>query len=241
MNYLQNKDISLNLKIGKVVLGKKPVICAVVQTESDARAVKALKRFGLQLVEVRADKLKPAAVLPALRLLKKNNFSILLTIRMKKEGGAWKFSEEERLKVFKYLLPFVDAVDIELKSSICSEVIRTARSRKKRTIVSVHDFKKTPSVNELNSYMKQARKKGADIVKVVVFARSKKDFSAFTEFTLRHHDEPFISISMGKFGKSSRILFPLLGSLVTYGYLGKKSAPGQFTAEALAKAFRFIG
>ena len=48
--------------------------------------------------------------------------------------------------------------------------------------------------------------------------------AAFTAENARRH---VIAIAMGKAGAASRIIFPGLGSLLTYAHLGRATAPGQ--------------
>ena len=228
-------------KIGTVNLEKRPVICTVFQSPPSSSVLKKLHTLGIGLTELRIDQFPNQNVQilkQTIHRLKQKGFGVIVTIRMKKEGGSWKGSESERLKLFEEILPVADAVDIELQSKICKAVVSLAHSKKKSAIVSYHDFKKTPSDSELLSYVKQAKKERADIVKIAAFAQSKKDFYALMKFTLAHRSDSIISIAMGKFGQPSRVLFPLLGSLVTYGYVGRESAPGQLPAEKLAKAFR---
>lgn len=194
----------------------------------------------MTLAELRADCFKKQELaIQVSKELKKNGFSVIGTIRWDREGGRSGFSESERAEKFGQLIPFVDAIDIELESKICSEVIRNARAKHKTIILSFHDFKKTPPMAALVSRVKQARRMKADVIKIAVCAKSKDDVSRLMEFMLKHRDLPMIVIAMGNIGKSSRVLFPLLGSLLTYGYVGKRSAPGQFSAEKLAKAFQF--
>jgi 3-dehydroquinate dehydratase-1 len=45
-------------------------------------------------------------------------------------------------------------------------------------------------------------------------------------------------IAMGPIGAASRVFFPLLGSPVTYGHVGRCGAPGQLSIEELDTALR---
>jgi 3-dehydroquinate dehydratase type I len=49
-----------------------------------------------------------------------------------------------------------------------------------------------------------------------------------------------ILIGMGTIGFPSRVLGYSFGSILTYGHLGKKAAPGQVPAGQLVKAVRSI-
>ena len=43
---------------------------------------------------------------------------------------------------------------------------------------------------------------------------------------------------MGEAWKQTRVLFPKLGSCLTYGFLDKPTAPGQMSAEELLRQLR---
>lgn len=231
---------NLVIAIGKVKLGARPTICAVLESSFDKKTLKELSAYGVRLIELRIDYFKrPHFSLIAKRIgeLKKKSFSVIATIRDKKEGGARKLSDAARLELFLKVIPLVDAVDIELKSKICRSVIRAAHRAGKKVIVSVHDFKHTPSRSAINTYFKQVRALRADIFKIAALARNVQDLFVLADFTRCHASKNVIVISMGRAGALSRILFPLRGSLLTYGSTGRKTAPGQFSVRELAETF----
>ncbi len=160
-------------------------------------------------------------------------FPSIATIRSEIEGGSWTLSEAERLKLFKLVIPEVSAVDIELSAkSIIKEVVQTAHKHKKLAVISYHNFDGTPSLKILEDTMKKAISSGADIVKVATLAIKREDVQLLAEFTLRNRSKNLVSIAMGTEGSISRILFPSLGSLMTYASLGQSTAPGQLDYES---------
>ena len=187
------------------------------------------QKNGMSIAELRVDLYSSYEIKHVLKeILKFKKISTIATIRSKKEGGAWKGTEKERLKLFKIVLPHVDKIDIELSSrSILKEVIANAHRLKKTVIVSYHNFQKTPKPAFLTNILKKSKAAGADIVKIAVMARSKKDVEAMAEFTSTHAREGLITLSMGKEGVLSRVLFPCLGSLLTFAHIGRSTAPGQ--------------
>ena len=48
-----------------------------------------------------------------------------------------------------------------------------------------------------------------------------------TRWTIDNRSENIITISLGDTGGISRLVFPALGSLITYAYLNNPSGPGQ--------------
>jgi len=227
------------LHIGKVKLGVRPTICAVLQEHANAKILKRLKELRIQLVELRIDKLnisKINLILKTLKSLKQAGFSVIGTIRIRNEGGHFFGSEKNRLELFQAIIRFVDAVDVEFQSAACQSIIKLAKKNQKSIIVSSHDFKKTPSSKNLLSILRKSKKAGADIVKIAAMAETREDFAQAMDFLAANRDKNLIMISMGKIGTASRLVFPFLGSLVSYGFIGKSSAPGQLSVGELSKA-----
>ena len=57
-------------------------------------------------------------------------------------------------------------------------------------------------------------------------------------FTIDNKSKNIITISLGDIGSISRLVFPALGSLITYAYLNKPSGPGQRPLDELCEHLR---
>ena len=90
--------------------------------------------------------------------------------------------------------------------------------------------KKTPSVNSLNSRLKEM-KKLSNFVKIVTVAKSISDTSRILSLYNKSSKTKLIAFAMGEQAKFSRILCIHLGSPYTYVSLGKAVAPGQFSLD----------
>lgn len=227
------------LKIGRLTLANIPRIAAVI-TDTDHYNLKKAAKEGAELLELRIDFFKNTEELPEIiKWIRKNlNLPIIGTIRSRIEGGKQILTDRERKEIFQNIIPMVDAVDIELSSNkIIEYVITTAKTHNKTVIVSYHNFKETPSDNKLDEIVQQSRKRGADIVKLSVMSKCYKDMLRLAFMTLKH--ENIITISMGEMAKISRVLFPILGSLITYGETGTASAPGQLSLKTLKSELKF--
>ena len=88
------------------------------------------------------------------------------------------------------------------------------------------------------------KKRGADIVKIAVMARSLEDTFAIISLAqlLQAEKMPHILIAMGKKGILSRVLTPFLGGTIMFAPLraGKATASGQLTVSELKKAWRML-
>jgi len=219
------------MKIGKLTLGNTPKIAAVIVDGEDKKAISAAKRDGADLLELRIDCFKKRDALYIQKIIKDIkavNLPVIATIRSKVEGGKAAISDNARLGLFETIIPFVDAVDIELSSrQILKDIISQAHRFNKKVLVSYHNFKNTPEQKKLEAIIKNSKKAGSDIVKIATFARDKKDIIRLASLTVSH--ENIITIAMGRLGTLSRLLFPMLGSLITYCSVTKSSAPGQIS------------
>ncbi len=221
-------------------VNKRPKIAAVVVGSTAMAAVKKAVREGADLIEARIDMMRSldpirlAAYLDEIR--HSSRLPLILTIRSKKEGGARDIPDEQRLSLFNSLMKSADYVDIEASSSgILKSVLKSAKKEGKKTIVSYHNFKSTPGDKKLKEIIMSARRSGADIVKVATYVTSTGDLRRLT--SLLSLSQGLIVIGMGPLGAASRVFFPFLGSLFTYGSITGKTAPGQMSVRELRKEF----
>lgn len=217
------------MNIGKVKLGSMPKIAAVIVDGEDKKAIDAAKRSGADLLELRIDCFKTQDIISiqdCVKYARLKKLPLIATIRSKAEGGGIYIRDIERFNLFRNIIPYVDAVDIELSSKdILKDVINEAHKLNKKVIVSYHNFNDTPELKKLETIIKNSKKAGGDIVKIATFAKDKKDIAMLACLTVSN--ENIIIIAMGKLGRVSRIFFPMLGSLITYCPVTTSSAPGQ--------------
>ena len=218
------------IKLGSLsLLNEIPRIAASFSGNASLKVIQDAKHLGLDIVEARVDRYTRHDKKYVIDEIKKfKSFPSIGTIRSKKEGGHWDRSDAERLSLFKAIIPAVDAIDIEISSKeILKDVVKAAHAAKKIVLISHHDFKKTPDLDELNRIANEAKSIGADIVKVATFILRHEDIQTLAQFTITNKSGGVVSIGMGDKGTATRILFPALGSLITYAALGRSTAPGQ--------------
>lgn len=227
------------IKLGKIPLNSTPRVAVVI---TDKEPNENIQSLCVDVLEIRVDKFRSRDIGHIKgNILKRKEIGVplILTIRnAKEEGGTSRISDSVKLKIFESAAPLVDAIDIELHSSIISQVISLARKNKNLVIVSSHNFKNTPRDADLEKIFKNARKKGADIVKIAAKAKSWDHVHRLMQFTARHKRHHVITMSLGNIGSISRLTFPSAGSLLTYSYIGQPSAPGQIPLNVLQKHLR---
>jgi 3-dehydroquinate dehydratase I len=214
--------VKLNLNAGPLVVG------VLSSLEDD---------FPLagDIVEMRLDKTgRPPNWLERCKAIEARGKPVLLTIRLRSEGGEWPVDDENRLNLFADGLRALSAVDVELSSVICGTVTKQAEQLGKVCLVSHHDFEKTPPLAELESIVEKAQQNGA-VAKVATMIRGEADIETLRALLSRKRKRPLCVIGMGETWKETRVLFPKLGSCLTYGYLDKPTAPGQVSAAELVR------
>ncbi|MGW0363485.1 type I 3-dehydroquinate dehydratase [Streptomyces sp. NPDC002990] len=215
----------------RVLLDSEIPLVAVSFRDNDSeRLASEAKAAGIDIAELRIDRFAQTDAEHVLEQIRTfHSLPVLATVRSAQEGGDWNGTEEERLELFRAMAPHVEALDIELSSrGILADVIAAAKQHDTVAIVSYHNFEHTPSTEELEAVIDDAKTAGADIVKVSTMVTSESDVKRLASLLLNADaDTELIVIAMGPTGAVSRIFFPALGSRVTYSFIGSSSAPGQ--------------
>jgi 3-dehydroquinate dehydratase type I len=193
----------------------------------------AIKEAGrlADLIELRADYLKRVKLAP---LLENRRKPFIVTHRRKEEGGKYQGEERKRLSVLQEAIDLsADYIDVELTTerSSLQDLIRSKKGT--QVILSSHDFRGTPCQKELQRLFDQMVRLGADVIKIVSFARSWEDNLTILSLIpfAKARKQEIVAFCMGEKGKVSRLLSPFLGAAWTYASLNKvkASAPGQLT------------
>jgi 3-dehydroquinate dehydratase type I len=197
-------------------------------------AIKKANRWA-DLIELRMDYLRGVKLAP---LLENSQKPFIVTHRRKDEGGQYKGDERKRLTVLQEAIDLgADYIDAELatKRSFLQTLIRDKRET--QVILSFHDFRGTPSLRELQKLYDRMIQLGADVVKIVPFARSWEDNLTILSLIpfAKERKQKIVAFCMGEKGKISRIFSPFLGAVWTYASLNQNrtSAPGQLTVQEI--------
>ncbi len=216
----------------KTLLDSKSIAVVLTGTEKTKSLSKIARSIGW--IELRIDKfLEVRAQDDPLKWVKKirsiTNSKVIGTIRWHKEREkkGIVIPENQRMQLYINILPFVDFVDVEIKSKIAFRVVNEAKRAGKKAIVSYHNFHRCPSERILIYLCKQAQKLGADIVKIAVMAKEENDLFTLISVLIKQGKKiPMVVIPMGS--NFLQRLVPLaFGSQFTYAAFDKKTAPGQ--------------
>ena len=246
------------VKARNLIIGKgRPKICVPIVAATREEILDeagALAGMPVDLAEWRVDWYEDAMDLPkvlvtagmAREILGDTPF--LFTFRTEREGGEKAMGAEEYIALNKAAAEsgYVDLLDVELFTGdeAVMAVIEHAHRHQVKVIVSSHDFRKTPSREEMLGRMRKMQDLGADIPKIAVMPQLKRDVLTLLEATLEMSEQyakgPIITMSMAGTGVASRVVGESFGSAVTYGAAGRRSAPGQLDAKELAGVLEVI-
>lgn len=227
-----------------------PKICVPIMGEDYdtlCREAEAAKKAGADLVEWRADFyrdiLQVDAVKEALYSIENilGRIPLIFTVRTKEEGGNLNLSINDYIELLKRAADTKkpDLIDVEFFRDTKEMTVLTEEIHKRQCLViaSSHDFVKTDKKEVLQERFLQMDKSGADILKMAVMPKEFEDVASIMQATAEVAksciDKPLISMAMGSIGSISRIAGENFGSSITFGCLGKASAPGQFPIEEL--------
>ena len=225
------------VRLGHLPLGHIPRVVGVVTSPEFKLGARA-RRFRCDVLEYRLDQLQGVENwLEACVSVEAAGLPVILTPRLKAEGGAWTHRDADRLPIYETALKDLSAVDVELQSDIVEEVGRLAKRRRKCCIISFHDFGKTPPLPALKRVAERAQRLGS-VIKITTMTHTKADVETLRSLLACRWEKPICVMGMGALGKATRTAFPALGSCLTYGYLDKPAAPGQLSAAMLVARLR---
>lgn len=239
------------VKIKNIKLGNgAPKICVPVIEKTAKEIIKYIKyinKLPIDIIEFRADfylediieseekNINNSLIDLSKDMKKITNKPILFTIRSDKEGGKIKNNFYYKIiNIYKTIVEnkCFDLIDLEilsLKEKDIKNIIKLSKEKNIKTILSNHNFNKTPSKKNIISLINKMIKLKCDIVKVAYMPKNKKDVIILLDAISEIKDFPVIAISMGKLGTITRIF----GSVMTFASAKSSSAPGQLEAMKL--------
>ena len=226
------------LRIEELELGALPRVVGTISSRECLESFEALFRDRCDIAEVRLDEVGEFATWATMcKNIQSCGVPVMLTLRTKQEGGKCQKNDLERLDVLREAAGSISIFDIEYRTGLAAKAKDIASSLGIKLLVSFHDFNKTPSIQELKNIITQSEGH-ADIIKISTMINSDEDIATLQAVLTKGSKVPLCIIGMGSKGTSTRVTFPSLGSVLTYGYLDYPSAPGQLSARTLVDHFR---
>lgn len=213
---------------------KKPLdtrVCITFAAKSVDEAVDNLRvAENLNgLTELRLDLINGIEPNNLEKLLKSKSKHIIVTCRTNNIN-----SESKRISMLKKAAELgADYIDIELDSGKEAILDITENRFRSKIIVSYHNFKETPKLEELEKVYESIQEFKPYMAKIVCHANSIND--NFTIFELLKNKTNLAAFCMGLKGQISRILAKRFNSRLTFACLNTESAPGQITFAEMEK------
>ena len=237
--------------------GRLPAVCAPLVARTHAELVaetRAVAGKKPDLLEWRVDFFgaigSPTQVLAAAAALRAEagGIPILLTRRAEREGGQpIPLDEDDVVALYAALIASgnVDLVDYEMDNDPLSlaRVRDLVHDAGLPLVLSFHDFRATPSSEQLAARFSQAHVQRADVAKVAVMPQSMEDVHRLLGATLEASQRlpiPVISMAMGGLGAVSRVCGGVYGSALTFAVGAAASAPGQMPIEDVQSALAVL-
>ena len=234
------------MRLGPLRVGEIPRLVAIVNRPAEVADLLGLQTRGVRVIEIRLDAF-PGGVSTALdwlRLVAKHaelrrGFALLGTIRDERPFAR------PRLPDFEALVRLVDLIDVEYEADHEKQsIVRCAHEAGCRTLLSSHDFQRTPPEMDMQAVFDDGARLGVDMVKLAVMAQGPTDLRrllAITEQNAGRKGPLPVSIAMGPAGMISRVIAPLFGSALTYGFLDQPNAPAQLSVDEIhSELLRFF-
>lgn len=217
-------------------------ICTPVRENTQRKVLKRLRELKgkTDMAEIWLDHIED---LDIKGLLSNTPLPVICVCKKPNEGGKFKGTHSEIARLLSDAAKYgAEYIDLPI------QVIKKSNSifdfRGSILISSFHDFKKTPSLQSMLAKARGMKKRGADIVKIAVTARSFEDTFTLISLAQILQDEkiPHILIAMGKKGTLSRVLTPFLGGAIMFAPLSLRhaTANGQLTVKELREAWELI-
>jgi 3-dehydroquinate dehydratase I len=215
-----------------------PQIVGVIFTRTDLRRAVRMRNppdlFELRLDALFASSEQVNAAIGNLRA------PLIITARHPLEGGSNQLSARKRRALLLRFLPHAAYVDIELRAAgTFAAILEEARAKSVRTIVSFHDFKKTPSRPRLDEIARTAKSLGADLLKIATRTDTSAQLTRLLDFFQRERLGMKIAVmGIGRLGRVSRLEFAKCGSVLNYAPLGRPQTDGQLSITQLRRALQ---
>ena len=195
----------------------------------------------LSCVEIRADLLINGGtsvddVVELVRKTKTKELGCLFTLRHPEHGGEFFGTEEERVLINQAALEAgASSIDLEWGT----KALAAMAEKHAPIVISHHDFKAMPSVEELEELTTEMESLHPHAIKVVPTASTLVHSIQMLQWVRKGtSDIARIGFAMGQKGTCSRLLTIVFGAPITYASFGDAVAPGQLSMDVLLNCYR---
>ncbi|MFL6324395.1 MAG: type I 3-dehydroquinate dehydratase [Nitrososphaeraceae archaeon] len=217
-------------------------ICVSIAAENPENLREKINKafsYGANYIEIRFDFLNLSDMEQTLKIAENVREKAIFTLRTSTEGGKFKGDNNDRMMWLEKLsIAKPMLVDIEYNTiKDNDDLANYLKKQKIPTLVSWHDFEKTPPKAQLTDMLKKMRIY-SNHIKIVTTAINIIDALRILDLYENATESNLIAFSMGEAGIISRIMCPIIGrSPFTYAALEKSIAPGQLTIKQMRNIY----
>ena len=216
----------------------KLVVSVMPKSLEEAQGIDAMRYIDADIIEWRADFLPKEAILQVAPAIfeKFAGRELLFTLRTRAEGGEIDLSSEDYVQIIKDVAQLYQPEYLDFEYFAHKDVFEQMLDFP-NLVLSYHNFQETPdNMMEILSELTTLTPK---VVKVSVMAHTEQDVLDLMNFTrgfkTLNPEQEYVTISMGKVGKVSRITSDVTGSSWSFASLDEASAPGQISLSSMKK------
>ena len=216
----------------------KLVVSVMPKSLEEAQGIDAMRYIDADIIEWRADFLPKEAILQVAPAIfeKFAGRDLLFTLRTRAEGGEIDLDSAEYVQIIKDVAQLYQPEYIDFEYFSHKDVFEEMLDFP-NLVLSYHNFQETPeNMMEILSELTSLTPK---VVKVSVMAHTEQDVLDLMNFTrgfkTLNPEQEYVTISMGKVGKVSRITSDVTGSSWSFASLDEASAPGQISLSSMKK------
>ena len=216
----------------------KLVVSVMPKRLEEAQGIDAMRYIDADIIEWRADFLPKEAILQVAPAIfeKFAGRELLFTLRTRAEGGEIDLDSAEYVQIIKDVAQLYQPEYIDFEYFSHKDVFEEMLDFP-NLVLSYHNFQETPeNMMEILSELTSLTPK---VVKVSVMAHTEQDVLDLMNFTrgfkTLNPEQEYVTISMGKVGKVSRITSDVTGSSWSFASLDAASAPGQISLSNMVK------
>ena len=216
----------------------KLVVSVMPKSLEEAQGIDAMRYIDADIIEWRADFLPKEAILQVAPAIfeKFAGRELLFTLRTRAEGGEIDLDSAEYVQIIKDVAQLYQPEYLDFEYFGHKDVFEEMLDFP-NLVLSYHNFQETPeNMMEILSELTSLTPK---VVKVSVMAHTEQDVLDLMNFTrgfkTLNPEQEYVTISMGKMGKVSRITSDVTGSSWSFASLDEASAPGQISLSSMKK------
>jgi len=227
-------------RIGPLTIGTPPRVVGTLSARESLHSACPTDDYTCDVVEVRLDGIgsDTHGWMKDCQAIEAAGLPVILTLRLASQGGKWSESDEKREPILSAGIESLACIDVELTSKLRASLCRQAQELGKCIIVSYHNFQRTPKFAELKDVLDRILDIPFAIPKISTMIVNDGDVGILMKLMETNNPRPVCIIGMGSQGTKTRVLFPSLGSCLTYGYIDSSSAPGQLPSSVLIQHMR---